>query len=325
MSENQGNQPFHPYPPQPGQAPETEAAEGGAPPDRPASHRGRARRAGKSVALLAAVAVVAAGVGGGTAALLGDAGSVAAGSGSSVSGTNVSVHTDGSVASVAAAVSPSVVEISTGSATGSGVILSSDGEILTNNHVVSGAGQVRVTFADGSTATATVTGSDPDTDLAVIQAQDVSGLTAATLGDSDAVAVGDQVVAIGSPEGLSGTVTSGIVSALDRDVTVSTGDSTQQQPQQQWPFEYGGGRYNGDTGDSTTTYQAIQTDASLNPGNSGGALVNMNGEVIGINSAMYSASAESGSAGLGFAIPVNTVKSVLSALEDGSSGSSHNV
>ncbi|MGW7295718.1 S1C family serine protease [Streptomyces xiamenensis] len=322
MSENQGNQPFHPYPPQPGQAPEA-VAEGLAPPAEPASHRGR-RRVGKTVALLAAVAVVAAGVGGGTAALLGDAGSVAAGSGSSVSGTNVSVHTDGSVASVAAAVSPSVVEISTGSATGSGVILSSDGEILTNNHVVSGAGQVRVTFADGSTATATVTGSDPDTDLAVIQAQDVSGLTAATLGDSDAVAVGDQVVAIGSPEGLSGTVTSGIVSALDRDVTVSTGDSSQQQPQQQWPFEYGGGRYNGDTGDSTTTYQAIQTDASLNPGNSGGALVNMNGEVIGINSAMYSASAESGSAGLGFAIPVNTVKSVLSALEDGSSGSSHN-
>ncbi|AKG44481.1 protease [Streptomyces xiamenensis] len=277
------------------------------------------------MALLAAVAVVAAGVGGGTAALLGDAGSAVAGGGSSVSGTNVSVHTDGTVASVAAAVSPSVVEISTGSATGSGVILSSDGEILTNNHVVSGAGQVRVTFADGSTATATVTGSDPDTDLAVIQAQDVSGLTASTLGDSDAVAVGDQVVAIGSPEGLSGTVTSGIVSALDRDVTVSTGDSSQQQPQQQWPFEYGGGRYNGDTGDSTTTYQAIQTDASLNPGNSGGALVNMNGEVIGINSAMYSASAASGSAGLGFAIPVNTVKSVLSTLDDGSSGSSHNV
>ncbi|WP_432745024.1 trypsin-like peptidase domain-containing protein [Streptomyces sp. JH002] len=323
MSENQGSQPFHSYPPQPGQAPEA-VAEGLAPPARPASHRGR-RRAGKSVALLAAVAVVAAGVGGGTAALLGDAGSAVAGGGSSVTGTNVSVHTDGTVASVAAAVSPSVVEISTGSATGSGVILSSDGEILTNNHVVSGAGQVRVTFADGSTATATVTGSDPDTDLAVIQAQDVSGLTAATLGDSDAVAVGDQVVAIGSPEGLSGTVTSGIVSALDRDVTVSTGDSSPQQSQQQWPFEYGGGRYNGDTGDSTTTYQAIQTDASLNPGNSGGALVNMNGEVIGINSAMYSASAASGSAGLGFAIPVNTVKSVLSALDGGSSGSSHTV
>ncbi|GAA2048222.1 trypsin-like peptidase domain-containing protein [Streptomyces cheonanensis] len=276
------------------------------------------------MALLAAVAVVAAGVGGGTAALLGDAQVGATGTGTSVSGTNVSVHTDGTVASVAAAVGPSVVEISTQTATGSGVILSSDGKILTNNHVVSGAGEVRVTFSDGSTATATVTGTDPDTDLAVIQARDVSGLPAATLGDSDAVAVGDQVVAIGSPEGLSGTVTSGIVSALDREVTVSTEDSTPQQ--QQWPFESGGGRYNGDLGSGgTTTYRAIQTDASLNPGNSGGALVNMNGEIIGINSAMYSASADSGSAGLGFAIPVNTVKTVLSDLESGGSGAVGNV
>ncbi|QKV72185.1 trypsin-like peptidase domain-containing protein [Streptomyces harbinensis] len=276
------------------------------------------------MALLAAVAVVAAGVGGGTAALLGDAQVGATGTGTSVSGTNVSVHTDGTVASVAAAVGPSVVEISTQTATGSGVILSSDGKILTNNHVVSGAGEVQVTFSDGSTAAATVTGTDPDTDLAVIQARDVSGLPAATLGDSDAVAVGDQVVAIGSPEGLSGTVTSGIVSALDREVTVSTEDSTPQQ--QQWPFESGGGRYNGDLGSGgTTTYRAIQTDASLNPGNSGGALVNMNGEIIGINSAMYSASADSGSAGLGFAIPVNTVKTVLSDLESGGSGAVGNV
>lgn len=326
MSEHQGNQenePFHAYPPLPGHAPDA-AVDGGAPPAGPASHRGRRRRAGRSVALLAAVAVVAAGVGGGTAALLGDAQVGATGTGTSVRGTNVSVHTDGTVASVAAAVGPSVVEISTQTATGSGVILSSDGKILTNNHVVSGAGEVQVTFSDGSTATATVTGTDPDTDLAVIQARDVSGLPAATLGDSDAVAVGDQVVAIGSPEGLSGTVTSGIVSALDREVTVSTEDSTPQQ--QQWPFESGGGRYNGDLGSGgTTTYRAIQTDASLNPGNSGGALVNMNGEIIGINSAMYSASADSGSAGLGFAIPVNTVKTVLSDLESGGSGAVGNV
>ncbi|WP_246337895.1 MULTISPECIES: S1C family serine protease [Streptomyces] len=326
MSEHQGNQenePFHAYPPLPGHAPDA-AVDGGAPPAGPASHRGRRRRAGRSVALLAAVAVVAAGVGGGTAALLGDAQVGATGTGTSVSGTNVSVHTDGTVASVAAAVGPSVVEISTQTATGSGVILSSDGKILTNNHVVSGAGEVQVTFSDGSTAAATVTGTDPDTDLAVIQARDVSGLPAATLGDSDAVAVGDQVVAIGSPEGLSGTVTSGIVSALDREVTVSTEDSTPQQ--QQWPFESGGGRYNGDLGSGgTTTYRAIQTDASLNPGNSGGALVNMNGEIIGINSAMYSASADSGSAGLGFAIPVNTVKTVLSDLESGGSGAVGNV
>ncbi|MFD7508904.1 S1C family serine protease [Streptomyces sp. NPDC059853] len=324
MSEHQGyqeNEPFHTCPPQPGHAPDA-AVDGAAPPAGEGTRGAKRRRAGRSVALLAAVTVVAAGVGGGTAALLGDAQAGSTGTGTSVSGTQVSVHTDGTVASVAAAVAPSVVEISTQTSTGSGVILSSDGKILTNHHVVSGAGEVRVTFSDGSTATAAVTGTDPDTDLAVIQARDVSGLPAATLGDSDAVAVGDQVVAIGSPEGLSGTVTSGIVSALDREVTVSTGDSSPQE-QQQWPFEFGGGRYNGDLGSGgTTTYRAIQTDASLNPGNSGGALVNMNGEIIGINSAMYSPSADSGSAGLGFAIPVNTVKTVLSALETGGAGGS---
>ncbi len=137
--------------------------------------------------------------------------------------------------------------------------------------------------------------------------------------------VGDQVVAIGSPEGLTGTVTSGIVSALNRDVTVST-DENQGQGQGgdgQWPFQFGGRQFNGDTGSSTTTYKAIQTDASLNPGNSGGALIDSAGNVIGINSAMYSAAASSdssnaGSVGLGFAIPVNTVKSDLAKLRSGS-------
>jgi putative serine protease PepD len=267
------------------------------------------------VALFAAVALVAAAVSGGTAALVGESVASDNGGSSSVAGTTVSTATDGSVASVAAAVSPSVVEISTNAATGSGVILTGDGEILTNNHVVAGASSVEVRFSDGSTAQATVTGTDPESDLAIIQAQDVSGLTPATLGDSDNVRVGDEVVAIGSPEGLTGTVTSGIVSAKDRDVTVSTEqDQGQGQGYGQWPFEYGGGQYNGDIGSATTTYKAIQTDASLNPGNSGGALVNMNGEIIGINSAMYSSTADSGSAGLGFAIPINTVKDVLSDL-----------
>lgn len=148
------------------------------------------------------------------------------------------------------------------------------------------------------------------------------------------MAVGDQVVAIGSPEGLTGTVTSGIVSALDRDVTVAKEDGSGQSQGgqngggqgggQQWPFEFGGRQFNGDTGDSTTTYKAIQTDASLNPGNSGGALINMNGEIIGINSAMYSASSSggsdsssAGSVGLGFAIPVNTLKADLDTLRSG--------
>ncbi|BFO22713.1 hypothetical protein SHKM778_91010 [Streptomyces sp. KM77-8] len=121
-------------------------------------------------------------------------------------------------------------------------------------------------------------------------------------------------------------MTSGIVSALDRDVTVSTDESQGQRQGQQgggWPFEYGGRQFNGDTGGSTTTYKALQTDASLNPGNSGGALIDMNGAVIGINSAMFSASgsgsssADAGSVGLGFAIPVNTVKSDLPALRSG--------
>lgn len=146
--------------------------------------------------------------------------------------------------------------------------------------------------SDGKEYTAKVVGTDSKKDLALIKLENASGLKTATLGNSDGVKVGDTVVAIGSPEGLTGTVTSGIVSALDRDVTVSTDESQGRQQQQQgggWPFESGGQEFNGDTGSSTTTYKALQTDASLNPGNSGGALVDANGNIIGINSAMYSA------------------------------------
>ncbi|MGC9543731.1 S1C family serine protease [Streptomyces sp. UG1] len=287
----------------------------------------RAKRPRGPVALLAAVAIVAAAVGGGTAygiqELTGDD-TVAATSSTS---TNVVPSSQkGTVSGVAKAVSPSIVEINAqsnaGSSTGSGVIITSDGEIITNNHVVSGASQVKVTTSDGKTYTADVVGTDSGKDLALIKLQNASGLTAATLGDSDGVQVGDEVVAIGSPEGLTGTVTSGIVSALDRDVTVSTDEGRQQQqPGGGWPFEFGGQQFNGDTGSSTTTYKAIQTDASLNPGNSGGALIDMNGNIIGINSAMYSAagssSSDAGSVGLGFAIPINTVKSDLAKLRSG--------
>ena len=293
----------------------------------------RRRGPGRRTALLvAAVAVVSGLVGGGTAALIGDAthsGSTAA---TSVVGTPTSSDAKamGSVAAVAAAVSPSIVEIDatsgSGESIGSGVILTSDGTILTNNHVINGSDTLKVTFSTGKTATAQVVGTDSAKDLAVIKAQDVSGLKPATLGDSGSVAVGDQVVAIGSPEGLAGTVTSGVVSALDRDVTVSTdeGNSGGGRGGDQWPFQFGGGQYNGQVGGNTTTYKAIQTDASLNPGNSGGALINMSGQVIGINSAMYSpstsnsySSGSAGSVGLGFAIPVNTVKADLNALENG--------
>jgi len=286
--------------------------------------RRRTKRRGPA-ALLTAVAIVAAAIGGGTAYGIQElTGGDPVATSSSTSTTVVPSSQKGTVAGVAKAVSPSIVEIgatsNAGSSTGSGVIITSDGEIVTNNHVVSGASRITVTTSDGKEYTARVVGTDSGKDLALIKLENASGLKAATLGDSDGVQVGDQVVAIGSPEGLTGTVTSGIVSALNRDVTVSTGEG-QQQPDGGWPFEFGGREFNGDTGSSTTTYKAIQTDASLNPGNSGGALIDMNGNVIGINSAMYSASgsssADAGSVGLGFAIPIDTVKADLAKLRAG--------
>ncbi|MEU8590245.1 trypsin-like peptidase domain-containing protein [Streptomyces sp. NPDC048664] len=291
------------------------------------------RRAKGPLALLAAVAIVAAAIGGGTAygiqELTGAKDTVAS---SSTSTAVVPSSKKGTVAGVASAVSPSIVEISasseSGQSTGSGVVVTSGGQILTNNHVVAGASSIKATTSSGKTYTARVVGTDSKKDLALIELEGASGLKAATLGNSDGIQVGDEVVAIGSPEGLSGTVTSGIVSALDRDVTVST-EENQGQGQGQgesggrWPFEFGGRQFNGDTGSSTTTYKAIQTDASLNPGNSGGALIDMNGNIIGINSAMYSSTSDStssnaGSVGLGFAIPINTVKSDLATLRSGS-------
>ncbi|MFJ5225531.1 S1C family serine protease [Streptomyces sp. NPDC088400] len=296
-----------------------------------------ARRARGPVALLAAVAIAAAVIGGGTATLVGQyADNGSNGGGTTVSGTTVSQSSKGTVSGVAQAVSPAIVEIiattTGGQATGSGVIITSDGEIVTNNHVVSGASSVKVQLDDGKSYTANVVGTDPDKDLALIKLEGASGLKTASLGDSSQVKVGDEVVAIGSPEGLTGTVTSGIISALNRDVTVAKdedqGQQQQQQQQQQgggsWPFEFGGQQFNGDTGSSKTTYKALQTDASLNPGNSGGALINMNGQIIGINSAMYAPSSASagsdssaGSVGLGFAIPINTVKADLASLRSG--------
>ncbi|GAA0333226.1 S1C family serine protease [Streptomyces blastmyceticus] len=293
-----------------------------------------APRARRPVALLAACAIVAAVVGGGSAALVGELTTRSGSSSHSTPVENASSKTSG-VSAVAKAVSPSIVEIkattTSGESTGSGVIITSNGEIVTNNHVVSGADSVKVSFSDGSSKTAKVVGTDPDKDLALIKVNGASGLKAASLGDSGKLRVGDDVVAIGSPEGLTGTVTSGIVSALNRDVTVAK-EQGQGQGQQrqgrglpQWPFEFGGNQYNGDTGSSKTTYKAIQTDASLNPGNSGGALINMSGEIIGINSAMYSSASSggsgdsAGSVGLGFAIPINTVKADLAKLRAGGS------
>lgn len=299
-------------------------------PAEPAAPKKRTRG---PLALLAAVAIVAAAIGGGTAYGIQELTGNDTVTSSSTSTNVIPSSAKGTVSGVAKAVSPSIVEINAtsnaGESTGSGVIITSDGEIITNNHVISGASTIKVSTSDGKTYTAKVVGTDSKKDLALIKLENASGLAPATLGNSDGVQVGDQVVAIGSPEGLTGTVTSGIVSALNRDVTVATDEGQSQNQNQgggngQWPFEFGGQQFNGDTGSSTTTYKAIQTDASLNPGNSGGALIDMNGNIIGINSAMYSASSDSstaGSAGLGFSIPINTVKSDLATLRAGGSDS----
>ncbi|GIG19561.1 protease [Cellulomonas chitinilytica] len=199
-----------------------------------------------------------------------------------------------SVAGIASKVLPSVVSIQvdgpSGTATGSGFVLRQDGYVVTNNHVVADAADastsITVTFSDGSEKPATIVGRTSEYDLAVVKV-DVEGLTPLLLGDSDTVVVGDPVVAIGAPLGLAGTVTTGIVSALNR--PVSAGDET-----------------------DTAFINAIQTDAAINPGNSGGPLVDGSGAVIGINSAIAqppgSLSEVGGSIGLGFAIPSNQVR-----------------
>jgi len=207
-----------------------------------------------------------------------------------------------SVQEVAAEVLPSVVKIDVitaeGVGSGSGVILSSNGEILTNNHVVELATDegLIVAFDDGTTAPATVVGTDPLLDLAVIRAEGVSDLPTATLGSSDDLSVGQEVVAVGSPFGLESTVTSGIVSALDRPITA------------------------GSTPDGSTVFPAIQTDAAINPGNSGGALVDTEGQVVGINTAIRtdsSSTAQGGSIGLGFAIPIDEARPIADQLSQG--------
>jgi putative serine protease PepD len=197
-------------------------------------------------------------------------------------------------------VSPSVVTIVTDAAEGSGVVYSGDGYIVTNNHVVDGARAVEVRFSDGTTAEASIVATDATQDLAVIQVSGVDDPTPIAFGDSDSVQVGDVSVAIGSPLGLEGTVTTGIVSALDRSMTVSGGNSP------------GFGRQQGQT-----LTGLLQTDAAINSGNSGGALVNGNGELIGINTAI--ATTDSGSIGLGFAIPSNTVQDTVQQLTENGS------
>jgi putative serine protease PepD len=298
-----------------------------------------------------AVAVVSAGIGGAAASVIahhGQLSSIADGAmpGGATPGMPASNAPVGSVEQVAAKVVPSVVMLETNlgraSEEGSGIILSADGLILTNNHVVAtaanpgkapapphgrpnpehqgpgpdedpngpgpdpdqpappggggGKPKTTATFSDGRTAEFTVVGTDPTTDVAVVRVQGVSGLTPINIGSSANLHVGQSVMAVGSPLGLSGTVTTGIVSALNRPVSTT-----------------------GESGNQNTVLDAIQTDAAINPGNSGGALVNMSGQLVGVNSAIAtlggdSPDAQSGSIGLGFAIPVDQAKRIADEL-----------
>ena len=206
---------------------------------------------------------------------------------------------------VSAAVSNAVVSIAVatdrGEALGSGVIFDKEGHIITNNHVVAGASKIQVTLADGRVYDAETTGTDPATDLAVIQLKDApDNLTVAQLGDSDKLATGQDVMAIGNPLGLSSTVTTGIISALDRPVVNSQNEDG--------------------SGGSAVYTNAIQIDAAINPGNSGGPLFDEKGRVIGITSSIATMSRSgggeggSGSIGIGFAIPVKLADKVAKQL-----------
>ncbi|MFE9872925.1 trypsin-like peptidase domain-containing protein [Micromonospora sp. NPDC005686] len=282
----QGQQGYQPY--QPGQP----TPQWG--PQQPA----RPSRAGKFVGagVLALALMFGSGVAGGTLALALDEG------GPTRTYSAAPVINSADLPKIAASVQDSIVTIMTGSGEGSGVILSAGGYVLTNNHVVAGGGDtVRVVFADGKSASAKVVGTDPKTDLAVVQAEGVSNLKAAKFGDSNAMQVGDQVLALGSPLGLQGSVTAGILSARDR--TIQAGGGGQQQNPQQGASSISG---------------LLQTDAPINPGNSGGALVNTRGEVIGINTAIATAGQGStGNIGVGFAIPSNKAKDVAEKLQRG--------
>ena len=283
----------------------------------PAQRRGRGGLAG-AFAIALATALVA---GGGAGYLAGSAqsGNQSSTPSSAVSGNEPDQHNElrnptvadpaeapaGSVEQVAAAVLPAVVSIEVatprGSAEGSGSIISADGYVLTNHHVVAGAetpgSKIQVSLNDGSRHDAQFVASDVNTDVGVIKIEGVADLPVIQFGDSDDLRVGQEVVAVGSPLGLSATVTSGIVSALNRPVRASQG------------------------GGESSLMDGIQTDAAINPGNSGGPLVDMNGNLIGMNSAIASLSAggfgqggQGGSIGLGFAIPSNFAKRVADQL-----------
>jgi putative serine protease PepD len=306
----------------------------------PEKHRSKNGGRVAAAVLIAALVGGGAGFGGGWAwnSLADDGGTVSTASGGS---SNITVNNPGSVneaTAVAAEVLPSVVTIEvaggSSSGSGSGVVLSEDGYVLTNTHVVTlggtaGDAAVRVTTSDGRLYDATVVGTDPTYDLAVIKLEDASGLTPIEVADSSKLNVGATTVAVGAPLGLANTVTTGIVSALNRSIEIASsaapeGDSAESEGEgsSPWYFDIPGQEDQQSQATESIAISVIQTDAAINPGNSGGALVDSEGKLIGINVAIATAdqsSAESGSIGVGFAIPSNVAKRVADEIiENGS-------
>ena len=283
------------------------------------------------VASILAAGLIGGGVVAGGNALLGNDSAATVGANSSQSGPVIVNNRDDVNAITAAAVkaSPSVVTIKATSGsdggTGSGIILDAEGHVLTNTHVVTLDGTVanasiEVRTSDGQVYSAKIVGTDPLSDLAVVKMANASGLVPATLGDSAKLNVGDTAVAIGSPLGLTGTVTDGIVSTLNRTISVASSaapkdpaDNSQGGDQ---GFQFappGGGQSQNTANQGSISINVIQTDAAINPGNSGGALVNIKGEVIGVNVAIASAGGDStgsGNIGVGFSIPINNAKRI---------------
>jgi putative serine protease PepD len=299
------------------------------------------RKASFGVGTLVA-SILAAGLVGGGVATVGSSNLFDGGNNSAVGNTQpetVIVNNKDDVNAITAAAlkaSPSVVTISASSGssggTGSGIILDDKGHILTNTHVVTLDGAtanaaLEVRTSNGRVLPAKLVGTDPLSDLAVIKVDDASGLTPATLGDSGKLNVGDTAIAIGSPLGLTGTVTDGIVSTLNRTISVASSaapkDGDESQGDDEGGFQFappGGGPSQKTAGQGSISINVIQTDAAINPGNSGGALVNSKGEIIGVNVAIASAGSDStsssGNIGVGFSIPINHAQRVAQEIID---------
>ena len=311
-----GNQHGSPYASNPAHAPKRKAAFG----------------VPTLVASILAAGLVGGGVVAGTTQLMGDRVITSTGSGSSSQAGPVIVNNREDVNAITAAAvkaTPSVVTIKASSGseggTGSGIILDSEGHVLTNTHVVTLDGTaanaaIEVRMSDGRVYSAKIVGTDPLSDLAVVKIQNGSGLVPAVLGDSSKLNVGDTAVAIGSPLGLTGTVTDGIVSTLNRTISVASSAAPKEGADNPQGGDQGfqfappdGGQGQNPANQGSISINVIQTDAAINPGNSGGALVNTKGEIIGVNVAIASAggdSASSGNIGVGFSIPINHAKRV---------------